>query len=55
MSPFEIHDVSSEEQEIVVHISGKQALATANAYAALDASLEVTIDKEVKISGRAVR
>ncbi len=51
VSPFEIHDVSSEEQEIVVHISGKQALATANAYAALDASLEVTIDKEVKISG----
>ncbi len=51
VSPFEIYDVSSEEQEIVVHISGKQALATANAYAALDASLEVTIDKEVRISG----
>ena len=51
VSPFEIHDVSSEEQEIVVHISGKQALAAANAYAALEAGLEITIDKEVKISG----
>ena len=51
VSSMEIEGVVSENNEIEVHISGKKALATAHAYAAIDTILEITIDKEVIISG----
>lgn len=49
VSSMEIQDVVSDVNEIDVHISGKKALAAANAFAAMDTILEVTIDKEVEI------
>ncbi len=50
VSSMDISNVTADVEEAEVHISGKKALAAANAYAALDMALEIEIDKDVKIS-----
>ena len=50
VSSMDISNVTADVEDIEVHISGKKALATANAFAALDTVLEFEIEKEVKIS-----
>lgn len=51
VSSLEIMDVTADEEVIEVHVNGKKAEAAAYAFAAMDAVLEIIIDKDVKISG----
>lgn len=51
VSSLEIEDVTADVEEIEVHVNGKKAEAAAYAFAAMDTVLEITIDKDVKISG----
>lgn len=51
ISTMEISNVSSEEKEIKVFVSGTKLAAAASAFGALDAVLEIDINKEMSISG----
>lgn len=51
LSTLNIYEAAADEDELEIHISGKKALAAANAFAAMDTALEVKIDKEMVISG----
>lgn len=51
VSSLVIEDVTADVEEIEVHVNGKKAEAAAYAFAAMDTVLEITIDKDVKISG----
>ncbi|MDD3361824.1 MAG: hypothetical protein PHW34_09155 [Hespellia sp.] len=51
VSSMDIQDVVADVDELEVHVNGKKVMATAAAYAAMETVLEVTLDKEMKISG----
>lgn len=51
LSTLNIYETVADVDELEIHISGKKALAAANAFAAMDTVLEVKIDKEMIISG----
>ena len=51
ISTMEISDVASEEKEMKVFVSGSKLAAAASAFGALDTVLEITVNKEMSISG----
>lgn len=51
ISTMEIRDVASEEKEMKVFVSGSKLAAAASAFGALDTVLEITVNKEMSISG----
>ena len=51
ISTMEISDVTSEVKEMKVFVSGSKLAAAATAFGALDTVLEITVNKEMSISG----
>ena len=51
ISTMEISDAASEEKEMKVFVSGSKLAAAASAFGALDTVLEITVNKEMSISG----
>lgn len=51
ISTMPIHEVIADKEAENVYISGKQALAAANAFAAMDGILQMTVENEFSISG----
>lgn len=51
ISTMEINDVEADEEQLNIYVSGSKLLAAASAFGAIDTVLEITLDKEMCISG----